>query len=304
MARGNSRAQSELVDRLKAKVANREIDKELKSLGAAQTRAQEKAAYEKKTGRTDADERPWTKLEGRDYEKLASSGPLSTMKNSKLVELLTKPKTTPVSDEKNIEISELSFKASDYNGFIGGDNYYQKLTEGGENSDGDRVDFVDDDGNSYSYDETEDKTKLPDLFVEKDGNTYQVKRSITVPIEIDEEGVLRSTATSVDDLEVSFGVRQVTMRPGEYVKDGRLIATYNGGEEHGAYRSSEERAAEKNTPEYKKARQAFEAFDTQVKQWNSIIEKHPRLNQKAKLKSGEQVFEQGVGAGRRSTRFN
>lgn len=293
MARGNSRAQSELVDRLKAKIANKNIDKELKELGDAQRRAQSRAEYEKRTGDRD-DDKWWRGLVDKDFQKMVASGPLSAMKDSTLVQLLTKPTLSSVSKEKEAEISEAVFKASDYDRFIG-DNYKLELTAEGEDSDGEERDYVDDDGNGYNYDESEDTKYLPDLYVEKDGVAYQVKRSVTVPIEIDEDGVLRSTATSIDDVSVDTEVRQVMLRPGEYVKDGRVIVTYDGGREHGARRSNEEREAEKNTPEWKRARQAFEAFDTQVKQWNSIIDKNPRLNQKAKLKSGEKVFRQNKG---------
>ena len=308
MARGNSRAQSELVDRLKAKIANKDIDKKLKERGEAQTREQRDAAYaasyEKNSGETYRPYRSYFDVsqDKEELERMLQSGPLSAMKDSALVKALMAPKVAKVSDEKAQEIAEIA-KPPSLDDYLG-DNYGFDLTDDTEpNEDGDRPELQDDDGNGYSYDDTTHEVNLPDYFVEKDGKVYQVKQTLTIPIEID-DNVLSSTAKSDADIERSFSVKEVIVRPGEYVKDGRFITTFGGGKEYGSYRPSKESDAEKKSPEYQRARREFESMETQVKQFNSIIKKNPRLNQDARLVFSEKLYNQGTLGSYRSYRFN
>lgn len=295
MARGNSKAQSELVDRLKAKVGNRNLDKELTDIRRGEADAVLKRArgaeYEKSEGL--AAVQPWNRVRVEELVKAASSGPLSSMKNSTLLESLTKPKSAEVTDEKSVEIAELALKITSLDKFIGGDNYKTQLSEGRRNDEGDTPDLQNDEGEGFSYDTDSVEETLPERFIEQDGKFYQVVQSVSVPVEIDEDNVLRSTATSAKDIEHSFTVREISLRPGEYVKNGRFIATYDGGWT-GSRGPGVGRDEEKKSPEFKKARKEFENLETQVNQWNSIIKKNPSTNQNARLIFSEKLYKQGV----------
>jgi hypothetical protein len=304
MARGNSRAQSELVDRLKAKIANRKTDEALEARGKNQTLMQSKMAYEKRVGPEVAH---FYDPRAKEYAEWMNKGPLSVMKDSTLGKILTSPKTLNVDKETSDRIGKIALEKTDDSRFFAG-SFESKIKEDEEDEDGDRRDYVDADGQGYDYDDTETTSSLGSLFLQDGGKTYRVERSVNVPIEF-EGGMIRSTATSADDLTYQVRVEEVTMRPGDYVKEGRLIATYGNndgkGMEYGAWRSSDDVKKERDTPEWKAARAQFEGLESQVTQWNSIIENNPRLNKVPKLRFNDELYNKIVGppTGRFGSRY-
>lgn len=281
MARGNSRAQSELVDRLQDMIANRPNAKALAELAKAQARAQKQPK------------------KGPDYvdpetlRNALSKGPLSVMKDSLFAKVMSQPGVKPVTDPATRnELLKLAKDKTDLSDLV---DYEEELESETKDENGDYRNYVDEDGVGYDGDETEKTIDLPPIYIEKDGKVFKVAREVSISIEIGEDGVLRSTETNKDDVvfqpsRFGAGISEVNMRPGEYIKDGKMFRTYDEPMQYYEYRGRKLTEEEKSSPEFKKARKEFEAFESQVNQYNSIIDKNPRLDKKLKIEFGEKVF--------------